>query len=117
MVYVNCNQRDTHFSHPWEAEEEEEDAEDDNNDDDNKDGKEEEKNEEEEEEEEEEENLIDLVSVGLHELSGTREDLLDLVHPGDVVILDNLQTLTKSVEHLVNYGAHHYQLVVFLVTQ
>jgi hypothetical protein len=71
----------------------------------------------EEEEEEEEENLIDLVSVGLHDLAGTREDLFDLVQPGDVVILDDLQTLTKSVEHLVNYGAHHYQLVVFLVTQ
>ncbi len=34
-----------------------------------------------------------------------------------MVILDDLLTLTKSVEHLVNYGAHHYQLVVFLVTQ
>ena len=57
------------------------------------------------------------MSVGLHDLAGTREDLFDLVQPGDVVILDDLQTLTKSVEHLVNYGAHHYQLVVFLVTQ
>jgi len=114
VVYVNCNQRDTQFSHPWEDAEEEEDDDDDDDDEDNDLKK---KNEEEEEEEEEEENLIDLVSVGLHDLAGTREDLFDLVQPGDVVILDDLQTLTKSVEHLVNYGAHHYQLVVFLVTQ
>ena len=114
VVYVNCNQRDTQFSHPWEDAEEEEDDDKDEDDDDNDLKK---KNEEEEEEEEEEENLIDLVSVGLHDLAGTREDLFDLVQPGDVVILDDLQTLTKSVEHLVNYGAHHYQLVVFLVTQ
>ena len=112
VVYVNCNQRDTQFSHPWEDAEEEDDDDDDDEDNDLK-----KKNEEEEEEEEEEENLIDLVSVGLHDLAGTREDLFDLVQPGDVVILDDLQTLTKSVEHLVNYGAHHYQLVVFLVTQ
>jgi hypothetical protein len=44
-------------------------------------------------------------------------DLLGLISPGDVVILDDLQTLTKPVEHLINYGAHHYQLVVFVVTQ
>ena len=110
VVYVNCNQRDTQFSHPWEDAEEEDDDDDDDDDEDNDLKK---KN----EEEEEEENLIDLVSVGLHDLAGTREDLFDLVQPGDVVILDDLQTLTKSVEHLVNYGAHHYQLVVFLVTQ
>jgi len=88
VVYVNCNQRDVGFSHPWEAEEEEEG-----------------------------EDLLDLVSVGLHELQGDQLDLVDLVVPGDVVILDDLQTLTKSVQHLVNYGAHHYQLVVFVVTQ
>ena len=108
VVYVNCNQRDTQFSHPWEDAEEEDDDDDDDDDEDNDLKK---------NEEEEEENLIDLVSVGLHDLAGTREDLFDLVQPGDVVILDDLQTLTKSVEHLVNYGAHHYQLVVFLVTQ
>ena len=117
VVYVNCNQRDTQFSHPWEDAEEEEDDEEDDEDEDDDDNDLKKKNEEEEEEEEEEENLIDLVSVGLHDLAGTREDLFDLVQPGDVVILDDLQTLTKSVEHLVNYGAHHYQLVVFLVTQ
>ena len=48
VVYVNCNQRDTQFSHPWEDAKEGE--EDDNQDNDNQD-KEEEKNEEEEEEE------------------------------------------------------------------
>jgi predicted ATPase len=27
VVYVNCNQRDAHFNHPWEAEEEEDEEE------------------------------------------------------------------------------------------
>jgi len=36
VVYVNCNQRDTQFSHPWEdAEEEEDDDDDDDDDEDN----------------------------------------------------------------------------------
>ena len=26
VVYVNCNQRDAHFNHPWEAEEEEDEV-------------------------------------------------------------------------------------------
>ena len=101
------------FSHPWETEtttttttttEEEEEEE-------------EEEKERLGEEEEEEADLVDLVSVGLRELADSHEDLLDLVVVGDVVILDDLQTITKSVEHLINYGAHHYGLVVFIVTQ
>jgi len=48
---------------------------------------------------------------------GRQEDLVRLVSPGDVVILDDLQMLTQSVQHLINYGAHHYRLVVFIVTQ
>jgi hypothetical protein len=111
VVYVNCNQRDAMFSHPWETEEEEGEG---------GAGKEEEEEEEEEEGEKggkRDTDLIDLVSVGLHELAGGHEELLDLVVPGDVVILDDLQAITKSVEHLINYGAHHYRLVVFVVTQ
>jgi len=57
------------------------------------------------------------VSVGLHQLADSHEDILDLVVAGDVVILDDLQVISKSVEHLINYGAHHYGLVVFVVTQ
>ena len=34
VVYVNCNQRDTQFSHPWEDAEEEDDDDDDDDDDD-----------------------------------------------------------------------------------
>ena len=116
------------FSHPWETEtttttttEEEEEEEEEEKE--RLGGEEEEEMEEEEEErrggeeEEEEADLVDLVSVGLRELADSHEDLLDLVVVGDVVILDDLQTITKSVEHLINYGAHHYGLVVFIVTQ
>ena len=151
VVYVNCNERDSHFSHPWEAEEEKDDDDDDDdnsggdNDDDNDNGKDDdyddadddddddnsdgttdtdadadESNKGKEKNKRDDKNLIDLVSVGLPELAaaaGDGEGLTNLFSPGDVVILDDLQTLTKSVEHLINYGAHHYQLVVFVVTQ
>jgi len=151
VVYVNCNERDSHFSHPWEAEEEKDDDKDDDNsggdnDDDNDNGKDDdydddddaddddnnsdgttdtdadadESNKGKEKNKRDDKNLIDLVSVGLPELAaaaGDGEGLTNLFSPGDVVILDDLQTLTKSVEHLINYGAHHYQLVVFVVTQ
>jgi len=130
VVYINCNERDAHFSHPWEAEEEKRDKEeeedddsdddsdsDPDEDDDDKDYKD--KDNSAGDDDEDNENLIDLVSMGLPELAaaGDGEGLTNLFSPGDVVILDDLQTLTKSVEHLINYGAHHYQLVVFVVTQ
>jgi hypothetical protein len=137
VVYINCNERDTHFSHPWEAEEEkrdkeeaEEDDDDDDDDDDDEDYKDKDNSagdddddddddDADDREEGDNKNLIDLVSMGLPELAaaGNDEGLTNLFSPGDMVILDDLQTLTKSVEHLINYGAHHYQLVVFVITQ
>jgi hypothetical protein len=56
VVYINCNQKDVHFTHPWETKKADEENE---------------EEEEVEEEKEEEENLIDLVAVGLHELAGS----------------------------------------------
>ena len=56
VVYINCNQKDVHFTHPWETKKADEENE---------------EEEEVEEEKEEEENLIDLVAVGLQELAGS----------------------------------------------
>ena len=60
------------------------------------------------------ESRVELVSAGLQDVAA--DDLLGILRPGDLVILDYLQMLTKSVEHLINYGAHHFSLVVFIVT-
>jgi hypothetical protein len=57
---------------------------------------------------------VELVSAGLQDVAAN--DLQGILRPGDLVILDYLQMLTKSVEHLINYGAHHFCLVVFIVT-
>ncbi len=110
VVYIKCNQRDANFSHPWEPEEEEEEEE-------------EEKEGEEEDREDEScwrsfvtrDSRVELALMGLQDLAAG--DLLGILQPGDLVILDNLQMLTKLVEHLINYGAHHFCLVVFIVTQ
>ena len=156
VVYINCNQRDAQFSHPWETEEVQDDEDDDddngggggsNYDDDDDDndkdsenyGRFENNNDDDDDgggggkdddDDDDDSDTIELISIGMHELaaaaaaaaaaagSGDNQgDLLGLISPGDVVILDDLQTLTKPVEHLINYGAHHYQLVVFVVTQ
>jgi len=107
VVYINCNQRDANFSHPWEPEEKEEDE------------VEEEEGEEEDGEDEScqrsfitGDSRVELASVGLQDVAAS--DLLGILQPGDLVILDDLQMLTKSVEHLI---AHHFRLVVFIITQ
>ncbi len=121
VVYINCNERDAHFSHPWEAEEEKRDKEEDDNDDDDDDDNDDEDDDDDEDykdkdnsagddddddddaaddrEDGDNKNLIDLVSMGLPELAaaGDGEGFTNLFSPGHVVILDDLQTLTKSV--------------------
>jgi len=47
-------------------------------------------------------------------------DFLDLestLHANDIVILDDLLQLTEQVQFLIKYGAHHYKLFLFIVTQ
>jgi predicted ATPase len=56
---------------------------------------------------------FELVSLGIEELG----EFEDVVERDNVVILDDLLTLSKAVYHLVNYAAHHYNLTVFIVTQ
>jgi len=56
---------------------------------------------------------FELVALGIEQLSEFEE----VVEHGDAVILDDLLTLSEAVHHLVNYGSHHYNLTVFIVTQ
>ena len=48
------------------------------------------------------------------------EDFTELgstLHANDIVILDDLLQLTEEVQFIIKYGAHHFNLFVFLVTQ
>ena len=56
---------------------------------------------------------FELVTLGIEQLSEFEE----VVEHGDAVILDDLLTLSEAVHHLINYGSHHYNLTVFIVTQ
>jgi predicted ATPase len=56
---------------------------------------------------------FELVALGIEQLSEFEE----VVEHGDAVILDDLLTLSEAVHHLINYGSHHYNLTVFIVTQ
>ncbi len=56
---------------------------------------------------------FELVSLAIEQLSEFEE----VVEHGDAVILDDLLTFSEAVHHLVNYGSHHYNLTVFIVTQ
>jgi len=59
------------------------------------------------------EGAFELVALGIEQLS----DFEEVVERGDAVILDDLLTFSEAVHHLVNYGSHHYNLTVFIVTQ
>jgi hypothetical protein len=102
VIYINCNQRDAHFNHPWENEEikEKEEEEDEEEEEEEEQAEEDEEEEEKEtkkkkeddhsivgrEEEEDGEDddkdcPIELVWVGLHELTGGQEDIVGLFLP------------------------------------
>ncbi len=56
---------------------------------------------------------FELVSLGIEELGEFEE----VVKRDDIIILDDLLTVSEAVYYLVNYAAHHYNLTIFIVTQ
>ena len=57
---------------------------------------------------------LNFVSLTLDELS----DFDTSLEPNDILVLDDLLQLNDSVEFIIKYGAHHFQLAsVFVVTQ
>ena len=57
---------------------------------------------------------LEIVSLALDEFS----NLDTLLEPNDLLVLDDLLQLDDSVQFIIKYGAHHYQLAsVFVVTQ
>ena len=82
IVYVNGNQRDFSFKHPW--------VEDPNS------------------------SNLDIVSLALEDFN----DFATVLQSNDLLILDDILQLDESIQFIVKYGAHHYQLAsVFVVTQ
>ena len=57
---------------------------------------------------------LEIVSLTLDEFS----NLDTLLEPNDLLVLDDLLQLNDSVQFIIKYGAHHYQLAsVFVITQ
>ena len=57
---------------------------------------------------------LEFVSLALDEFS----DFATLLEPNDLLVLDDLLQLDDSVQFIIKYGAHHFQLAsVFVVTQ
>ena len=57
---------------------------------------------------------LEFVSLALDEFS----NFATLLEPNDLLVLDDLLQLDDSVQFIIKYGAHHFQLAsVFVVTQ
>lgn len=94
LIYINANNREHLAHHPWQSS-------DDNDDDTTSNDR--------------------YPSVtGLTITSLTLEHLADLssvVSPNTILVLDDLLRIDENVQHLLSYGAHHYQLYVLIITQ